>query len=165
MNVLLRMLKGKEAMSEFLRTTVDKFTFLVATDRLYTSDGLWVVWAQPQKGSRIRVGVTDFMQQHNGDVAFVSVKPRGTALQAGDEFAEIETMKVTVGLSSPVAGTIVELNDALTPKPETINEDPYEKGWLAEIETANWEVDRVKLLDPQAYLAVMQSQAEQELKP
>lgn len=151
-------------MSGFLRTTVDKFTFLVATDRLYTSDGVWVVWVQPQGTSRVRVGVTDFMQQHNGDVAFASVKAPKTKLRAGDEFAEIETMKVTIGLSSPVGGTIVEVNAALTLKPEIVNEDPYEKGWLAEIETANWEADRAKLLAPQAYMAVMQSQAEQELK-
>ena len=151
-------------MPDFLRTTVDKFTFLVATDRLYTSDGVWVVWVQTQGTSRVRVGVTDFMQQHNGDVAFASVKPPKTTLQVGDEFAEIETMKVTIGLSSPVGGTIVEVNAALTLKPEIVNEDPYEKGWLAEIETANWEADRAKLLDPQAYMAVMQSQAEQELK-
>jgi glycine cleavage system H protein len=151
-------------MPDFLRTTVDKFTFLVATDRLYTSDGVWVVWVQPQGTSRVRVGVTDFMQQHNGDVAFASVKPPKTTLKAGDEFAEIETMKVTIGLSSPVGGTIVEVNDALTLKPEIVNEDPYGKGWLAEIETTNWEADRAKLLAPQAYMAVMQSQAEQELK-
>jgi glycine cleavage system H protein len=151
-------------MPDFLRTIVDKFTFLVATDRLYTSDGVWVVWVQPQGTSRVRVGVTDFMQQHHGDVAFASVKPPKTTLKAGDEFAEIETMKVTISLSSPVGGTIVEVNAALTLKPEIVNEDPYEKGWLAEIETANWEADRAKLLTPQAYMAVMQSQAEQELK-
>ena len=66
-------------MPDFLRTTVDKFTFLVATDRLYTSDGVWVVWVQPQGTSRVRVGVTDFMQQHNGDVAFASLSPENHA--------------------------------------------------------------------------------------
>ena len=151
-------------MPEFLRTIVDKFTFLVATDRLYAAEGVWVLWVQPQASNRVRLGVTDFMQQHNGDVAFVSLKPTGTAIKVGDEFSEIETMKVTIGVASPVAGTIVEVNEAFTLKPETINEDPYGKGWLAEIETTNWETDRAKLLDAKAYLAVMQAQAEQELK-
>jgi glycine cleavage system H protein len=104
------------------------------------------------------------MQQHNGDVAFVSLKPTGTVINVGDEFAEIETMKVTIGLDSPVAGKIVQVNEAFTLKPETINEDPYGKGWLAEIETTNWERDRAKLLDANTYLGVMQSQAEEELK-
>lgn len=153
-----------QAMPEFLRTTVDKFTFLVATDRLYAAEGVWVLWAQTQGSNRVRLGVTDFMQQHNGDVAFVSLKPTGTAIKVGDEFAEIETMKVTIGLASPVAGTIVQVNEAFTLKPEAVNEDPYGRGWLAEIETANWGTDRAKLLDAKAYLAVMQAQAEEELK-
>jgi glycine cleavage system H protein len=151
-------------MPEFLRTIVDKFTFLVAMDRLYAAEGVWVLWGQPERSNRVRLGVTDFMQQHNGDVAFVSLKPTGTAIKVGDEFAEIETMKVTIGVASPVAGTIVEVNEAFTLKPETINEDPYGKGWLAEIETTHWETDRAKLLDAKAYLAVMQAQAEEELK-
>ena len=150
-------------MPEFLRTTVDKFTFLVATDRLYTAEGVWVL-AVAQGSNRVRLGVTDFMQQHNGDVAFVSLKPTGTAIQVGDEFADIETMKVTIGVASPVAGTLVKVNEEFTLKPESVNEDPYGKGWLAEIETTNWETDRAKLLDAKAYLAVMQSQAEEELK-
>jgi glycine cleavage system H protein len=151
-------------MPEFLRTAVDKFTFLIAIDRLYTVEGVWALWIDAQGSNRVRLGVTDFMQQHNGDVAFVSLKPTGTAIKVGDEFAEIETMKVTIGVASPVAGTIVQVNDAFTLKPETVNEDAYGKGWLAEIETTNWETDRAKLLDAKAYLAVMQAQAAEELK-
>jgi glycine cleavage system H protein len=151
-------------MPEFLRTIIDKFTLLVATDRLYADEGVWVLSVQTQASSRVRLGVTDFMQQHNGDVAFVTLKPPGTAIKLGDEFADIETMKVTIGVASPVAGTIVEVHEAVTLKPETINEDPYGEGWLAEIETTNWETDRAKLLDAKAYLAVMQGQAEKELK-
>ncbi len=158
------MIRKKQTMPEFLRTTVDKFNFLIATDRLYTAEGVWVLWSQAQGSNRVRLGVTDFMQQHNGDVAFVSLKPTGTAINVGDEFAEIETMKVTIGVASPVAGTIVQVNEAFTLKPETINEDPYGRGWLAEIETTNWQTDRAKLLDANAYLVVMQSQAEEELK-
>jgi glycine cleavage system H protein len=151
-------------MQEFLRATIDKFTFLVARDRRYTQEGVWVLGMQPQAPNRVRLGVTDFMQQHNGDVAFVSLKPKGTSLRVGDEFAEIETMKVTISLELPVAGTIVEVNDVFTLRPETVNEDPYGKGWLVEIETATWEESSARLLDAKTYLAVMQSQAEEELK-
>jgi glycine cleavage system H protein len=151
-------------MPEFLRTTVDKFTFLVATDRLYTAEGVWVLSVEPHGSNVVRLGVTDFIQQHNGDVAFVSLKPKGTAIKVGDEFAEIETMKVTIGIASPVAGTLVKANEAFTLKPESVNEDPYGRGWLAEVETTNWVTDRANLLDAKAYLAVMQSQAEEELK-
>ncbi len=148
-------------MPDYLQTTIDKFTFRVAKDRLYTSDGVWLLAAS---ASRVRVGVTDFFQQHNGDVAFVNVKGAGTSLAAGDEFADVETMKVTVGLPSPIGGRIVETNGALEVTPELVNEEPYEKGWLADIEPQDWQGDRARLLDASAYLKVMQAQAEEELK-
>ncbi len=148
-------------MPDYLQTMIDKFTFRIAKNRLYTSDGVWLL---PTSAQRVRVGVTDFFQQHNGDVAFVNVKAQGTNLSAGDEFADVETMKVTVGLPSPIAGTIVEVNQALQVRPEIVNQDPYEKGWLADIEPHDWQTDRTNLLDASAYLAAMQLQAEEELK-
>jgi glycine cleavage system H protein len=147
-------------MPKYLETTVDKFIFRVAGDRLYSPDGAWAL----AEGSRVRVGLTDYLQQLNGDVAFAHVKPVGTNLKGGDELAEIETIKATVSFFSPVRGTIVEVNADLDLSPEVINQDPYEKGWVAVLETTNWEAERAKLLDPQAYLSAMQSQAEQELK-
>ena len=59
---------------------------------------------------------------------------------------------------------VVEINQALELTPEIVNQDPYGKGWLAVIEVGNWEGDRAKLLDPQAYFTLMREQAEQELK-
>jgi len=151
-------------MPEFLETTVDKFIFRVATDRLYCRDGLWVFWVQPQSGSRVRVGLTDYLQMHSGDVAFVTVKPIGTKLQVGDDLADLETIKVNLTLPSPVSGAIVAINDALELSPELVNQSPYENGWLAEIDSTDWEVGRASLLDPKAYFAVMQSQVQEELK-
>ena len=143
-------------MPDYLQTTIDKFTFRVAKDRLYTAEGMWLLPVQDQGSQRVRIGVTDFFQQHNGDVAFANVKAVGVSLHAEDELAEMETMKVTVDLPSPVAGIIVEVNKALELTPEVVNQDPYEKGWLAVIEVTDWEADRAKLLDAPAYLAVMQ---------
>lgn len=148
-------------MAGFLQTTVDKFTFSVADDRLYAADGTWV---QLRGTNCVRLGVSDFLQQHNGDVAFVTPKPRGTEIAVGDEFADIETMKVTVGVASPVAGIVAAVNDAAVLKPELINQDPYGDGWLVEVQTKNWEIDRAKLLDPRGYLVVMQEEAESELR-
>ncbi len=148
---------------EFLELTVDKFTFRVAADRLYSPEGFWVLSTDASGPGRVRVGVTDFMQQHSGDMAFVSVKAPGTTLAAGDDLAEIETVKVTLSLPAPVGGTVVEVNEALALTPEIVNQDPYGKGWLAVIETASWESDRARLLDPRGYLAHMQREVEQEL--
>lgn len=151
-------------MPEYLEAKVDKFTFRVATDRLYAGDGVWVFWVQPQGQNQVRLGLSDFLQQRSGDVAFVSVKPPGTVLAAGDEVAEMETIKVNVSLTSPVGGKVIEINPALELNPEMVNQDPYGNGWLAVIEVGNWEGDRAKLLDPQAYFTLMRHQAEQEAK-
>jgi glycine cleavage system H protein len=151
-------------MPDFLEMTVDKFIFRVATDRLYSSEGLWVLWTPPQEGNRVRIGLTDFLQQHGGDIAFVTVKPSGTSLQVGDDLAEIETIKVNLTLASPVSGTVVAANEALELTPELVNQSPYDQGWLADVDATDWETERAALLDPKAYLAVMQSQVDQELK-
>ena len=114
-------------MEEFLEATIDKFTFKVELDRYYTSEGLW---AKPA-GIRVRVGVSDFLQQRSGDVAFVDVKPAGTAVGQSDEIATLETIKVNISLTSPVTGVIAEANPAMSQAPEAINQDPYGAGWLA----------------------------------
>ena len=149
-------------MPKYLEMTADKFTFRVATDRLYSTEGVWVL---PEPDStRARVGLADYLQQHNGDVAFANVKPAGTKLAVGGQFAEIETIKAMVDLHAPVGGTIVEVNAALNLGPEAINQAPYEAGWLAVIEPTAWETDRTKLLDAAAYFAVMQAQVQEDLK-
>lgn len=150
-------------MPEYLETTVDKFIFKVATDRLYTTEGVWILWVEPDGDGRVRVGLTDYLQQHGGDLTFAHVKPVGTRLAADDEFAEIETIKTTLVLYSPVEGEIVEVNPALELTPELVNQEPYGGGWLAVIRTANWETDRARLLDPPGYLAAMRAQALEEL--
>ena len=151
-------------MPEYLETTVDKFTFRVAKDRFYTAQGAWVFWMKPEAPNRVRIGLADFLQQRSGDVAFATVQPVGTKLAAGERLAEIETVKAMVELLSPVSGTVAEVNAALDATPEVINQDPYDKGWLAVMETTTWETDRAKLLEPAAYFSAMQAEAQEELK-
>jgi glycine cleavage system H protein len=150
-------------MSEYLETTIDKFIFRVAPDRLYSCDGMWAFWVESQGNGRVRIGLTDYLQQLNGDVAFAHVKPVGTELAVGDEVAELETIKAVVGLNSPVSGRVVEVNPDLDLNPEIINQEPYGKGWLAVIDPTNWQSDRATLLDAEAYLSAMRSQAEEEM--
>jgi len=147
-------------MSEYLETTVDKFTSKVATDRFYTSEGVWA----KLEDRHVRIGLSDFVQQRSGDVAFADVKPAGTVLAVGDELAVIETIKVNITYTSPVNAKIVEVNPAMSDSPEAINLDPYGAGWLAVMEVADWEAERAKLLDSQAYFKIMKGQAEEEAK-
>jgi glycine cleavage system H protein len=145
-------------MTDFLETTVDKFSFKVAVDRYYTREG---VWAKPV-GSRVRIGLTDFLQQRSGDVAFAEVKPAGTAVDFEDEVAIIETIKVDISLGSPVGGVVAETNPSMVTAPEVINQEPYEAGWLADLDATNWEADRTRLLDAESYFRLMKGQAEEE---
>ena len=147
-------------MPEYLETTVDKFTFKVAIDRLYNEEG---IWAKPE-GNLVRIGLSDFLQQRSGDVAFAEVKPVGTQVACGDEIALIETIKVNISLTSPVTGKVVEVNLAMATTPEAINQEPYGAGWLAVVEATDWQTDKANLLDPQAYFAKMKVEAEQEVK-
>jgi glycine cleavage system H protein len=151
-------------MPEYLETTVDKFTFKVARDRFYTRDGVWLLPSTSPDGVTVRMGLSDYLQQHSGDVAFVNFKRKGTTLSAGDEFAEIETIKVNVGLPSPLAGAIVETNQALEINPEFANQDPYGKGWLVELRAADWDGARAGLLDANAYFDFMKTEIDEDLK-
>lgn len=147
-------------MTEYLTTRVDKFTFKVAADRRYTDAGLWV----KAEGDAIRIGVTDYLQQRSGDVAFAEVKSAGTALSAGDEVATLETIKVNTSLTSPVSGTVRTANPALETTPELINTDPYGDGWLAVIAVTDIEAAYASLLTAEQYFEQMKEQAEQDAK-
>ncbi len=140
-----------------MQVTVDKFVFRVAPDCRYSDAD---VWARREE-NRIRIGLTDYLQQKSGDVAFVNVKEKGTALAANDELAAIETIKVDLVIPSPLAGRIVAINAALVEHPELINSDPYGEGWLAEIEP-NDVADFEALRSAESYAPQMQSRAELE---
>jgi glycine cleavage system H protein len=151
-------------MTEYLETTIDKFTFQVATDRLYCAEGLWVLPLRSEGTAQVRVGMTDFLQQRSGDAAFVTVKPAGTELEVGDDLADLESIKVTTTFASPVSGTIAAINEALDLGPELVNQSPYDQGWLAEIDATEWGAVRASLLDPAAYFVLMKAQAQEELE-
>jgi glycine cleavage system H protein len=150
-------------MPEFLETILDKFTFRVAKDRLYSREGIWVLPEQTPERLLLRLGVTDFLQQRSGDVAFIHHQPVGARLAEGESIAELETIKVTLDLLSPATGAIVEVNRDLEKTPEIINQDPYGKGWVAVLHAENWETCRLRLLDPETYQTHMESQAKEEL--
>jgi glycine cleavage system H protein len=145
-------------MTETLDYKFDKFIFRVATDRFYSSEGLWV----KLEGKRVRIGISDYLQQRSGDVAFTEVKPEGTLVAFGEEVAVIETIKVNISLTTPVAGIVMAVNPAMETAPEIINQDPYGEGWLAVMEPLGGVIDVKQLLEPKAYFARIKLEAEQE---
>jgi glycine cleavage system H protein len=146
-------------MPEFLEAMVDKFIFKVATDRLYSAEGLWLKTEE----NLIRVGVSDFFQQHNGDVAFAEVKPVGKHINPGSGIATIETMKVNIELPSPITGEVVLVNTELATTPEVINRDPFGFGWLVVIKASDWNNEKTHLLDSTSYFSRMKADAEREV--
>jgi len=145
-------------MAEFLETTFDKFKFTVKTGYLYTEDDYWV----DILGSVATVGVTDYLQKSNGDVAFVEPVAPGKEVKKGDELGEIETIKVTLNLISPVTGKVIEVNRELEAHPELINSDPYGTGWICRIELADPEGEKSRLIQAESYMDLMKGKIERE---
>ncbi len=145
-------------MASFLEVTVGKFIFRVVDDRLYSSEG---IWAKQDQGL-VRIGLSDFLQQRSGDVAFVEVMPVNSQLVFGNEAATIETIKVNIALTSPLSGKVVQINPKIEGAPEIINQDPYGEGWLCEIQPDDWQSDSARLLSAEKYFEKMKREAEEE---
>src|SRR5712691_5432553 len=86
-------------------------------------------WAK-QEGDRVRVGITDYAQEQLGDVVFVELPKVGAKVTASKAFGVVESVKAVSDLFAPVSGEVVETNAELTQKPETVNQDPYGRGWM-----------------------------------
>ncbi len=145
-------------MAEFLGTTFDKFIFKVKTGYFYTDNDYWV----DIQGSVATVGVTDYLQKSNGDVAFVEPVAPGKSVKRGEELGEIETIKATLNLISPVTGKVIEVNREMETHPEFINSDPYGAGWICKIELADPEGTKEGLLQAEAYMVLMKGKIERE---
>lgn len=91
-------------------------------------------WALAVDGVTVRIGITDYAQIQLGDIVFVELPEVGAAVGAGDSLGSIESVKTVSDLYSPVAGKVVKVNEALLDQPELVNAEPYEGGWIAEIQ-------------------------------
>jgi glycine cleavage system H protein len=98
----------------------------VPADLRYTREHEWA----RQEGDRVRVGITHFAQEQLGDVVFVELPKAGTRVRAHQTFGVVESVKAVSDLFAPVSGEIVEANAELGQKPETVNQDPYGRGWM-----------------------------------
>ena len=95
----------------------------------YTKDHEWL----KVDGEEALVGISDYAQHELGDIVFVEVETVGEILQKGESFGTIEAVKTVSDMFMPVSGEILAFNDALTSKPEILNQDPYEAGWVIKI--------------------------------
>ena len=96
----------------------------------YTKDHEWI----KVDGNEVLIGITDFAQQELGDIVYVEIETEGEELSKGDVFGTVEAVKTVSDLFMPVNGKLIEVNANLESEPETVNTDPYEKGWMIKVE-------------------------------
>ena len=102
-------------------------------DRRYHKEHMW---AKPEDGKAL-IGITDHAQKSLGDIVYIELPEPEAAVEAGVEISEIESARTTASVIAPVSGTVLLINEDLDDSPETINSDPYDKGWIAEIELSD----------------------------
>ena len=110
-------------------------------------------WARIE-GGVATIGITQHAQEELGDVALVLFPEVGRILQSGEKFGEIESIKAVSDLYAPVGGEVVAVNEALNEAPETVNDAPYEGGWMMKIKMSQ-PTDADALLDSTAYDALL----------
>ncbi|MAL03396.1 MAG: glycine cleavage system protein H [Arenimonas sp.] len=112
-------------------------------------------WARVEDDGRVTVGISDHAQGLLGDLVYVELPNVGDTVEQGGASAVVESVKAASDVYSPVAGTIVEVNSALSDKPETINEDAFGEGWIFVIEPS--EPEQLKeLLSPDDYAQLLE---------
>ncbi len=99
----------------------------------YTKEHEWVLL----EGDTATIGITDFAQQELGDIVYVEVDTEGEELDQDEVFGTVEAVKTVSDLFVPVAGEVLEFNEALEDEPELINKDPYGKGWIIKMKVKN----------------------------
>ena len=109
-------------------------------------------WAKIE-GDTATFGITDYAQESLGDIVYIELPEVGTEVTAGSTYAELESVKAVTDIYAPLSGTITEVNEEVVDAPETINESPYEDGWLI----------MVKLSDPAEADDLMEAGAYEEL--
>jgi len=120
-------------------------------DLKYTKEHEWV---RDKGDGTITVGITDHAQDALGDLVFIELPEVGRQVDAGDACAVVESVKAASDIYSPVSGEVTEINEALVDAPETVNDDPYDGGWMFKLRVADAsQLDG--LLDATAYESVV----------
>ena len=99
----------------------------------FTEDHLWV----RAEANRAQLGVSDFGQEKIGEIIAVELPDVGDAVEKGEIFGELESVRTVQELVAPINGTVRAVNGELEDHPSLANEDPYQEGWLIEIELAD----------------------------
>lgn len=120
----------------------------IPSDLRYTKEHEWI----RVEGEVAYVGITDYAQSELGEIVFIDINTEGETLAQDEVFGSVEAVKTVSDLNMPVAGEVLEINEAINDQPELVNNDPYGEGWMIKISVADpAELDT--LLDAAGYQA------------
>ena len=113
-------------------------------------------WVRIEDDGNATVGISDHAQSLLGDLVYVELPGVGDEVQAGNACAVVESVKAASDVYAPLSGEIVSVNEALSEKPETINEDAYGEGWIYVVKPNNLADEAEDLLDPDDYAELIE---------
>jgi glycine cleavage system H protein len=113
-------------------------------------------WLKVENG-KCRMGITDYAQKALHEVVFVDLPKRGAKVSRMEPLGTVESVKAVSDYFAPISGEIIEVNDTLSSKPDLINKNPYEDGWIAIIRPANLDVEAKELMNSTKYSELLES--------
>ncbi len=120
-------------------------------DLKYTKDHEWV----RVDADIVTIGIDDYAQQALGELVFVELPDVGASFNVGDDMAVVESFKTASDVFAPISGEVMGVNEALNDSPQTVNDSPYDDGWLVKLKVAN-AGELEALLDAEAYGAQLE---------
>ncbi|MCW4010926.1 MAG: glycine cleavage system protein GcvH [Candidatus Bathyarchaeota archaeon] len=121
----------------------------------YSKDFEWI----KVEGDKIRMGVTDYAQKSLREIVYAELPSAGGEVKQGEPYGTVESVKAVSDLIAAVSGTIEEVNEEVQSKPELLNEDPYDKGWLLVVKPADLQAELANLMDFDAAVEWHKNQA------
>ena len=116
-------------------------------------------WAKLDQDGTIIAGITAFAQEQLGDIVFLDLPNPGTTVKQFDKLGEVESVKAVSDIYSPISGEVLSLNQIVVDSPETVNQDPFEQGWMVKIKPSNVSQEMENLLPSSLYEAFIESEA------
>ena len=107
-------------------------------------------WLSESSAGKFKIGITDYAQAELGDVVFIDLPEIGRAVKKGESMATVESVKAVSDIYAPIDGKVIEVNSTLSTKPELVNQEPHETGWMVVLE-ASEPSQSAQLLDASAY--------------
>ena len=114
---------------------------------LYTKEHSWA----KKTGNTVVIGITDYAQKMLKEINYADLPEEGDSVEQMQPFAELESTKAVSPVYCPFGGTVTAVNEDAMDEPGLINSDPYDSGWLIEIDPADFEAEKENLLTAQQY--------------